>query len=127
MFIVMGKGQKELIDQGYSKSSVYNAARKLKNNKIGSPAFPVSGELQELRHQSDIKIQDDTTELKATKVILTERVAILDNSLLKLRSVTNNTVDTAMAICLYHAGIDWDEAKEYADGWVLNNIKGSQD
>ena len=51
----MGKGQKELIDQGYPKSSAYNAARKLKNNKIGSPAFPVSGELQELRHQSDIK------------------------------------------------------------------------
>ena len=40
------------------------------------------------------------------------------------RSLLNNAVDTAIYASLQYAGMDQEEAKEYADGWVDRTIKG---
>ncbi len=120
-----GSTTSQLIDQGYAKSSVFNVARKLKNTKPDIPASPVPNELQELRQQRDmIKLQKEIAELEATKEKLPERVAALEKKMVELRSILNDAVDTAIGVCMEYAGMDREEAKEYADGWVEKNMKG---
>lgn len=120
-----GSTTKQLIDEGYAKSSVFNIARKLKNTKPGIPASLVPDELQELRHQREIiKLQKEITELEAAKEKLPDRVAALEKTVLKLQSLLSNAVDTALFISLGAAGWSREEAKEYTDGWVEKNIKG---
>ena len=53
-----------------------------------------------------------------------DRLASLEKTVVELRYLLNNAVDTAMFVCLKHDGMDREEAMEYADGWVAKNIKG---
>jgi len=43
---------------------------------------------------------------------------------LLLRSLLNNAVDTALFEGLVYADMDKEEAREHANGWVEQNIKG---
>ena len=123
--LMAGNTPKQLIDEGYAKSSVFNEARKLKNTKPDLPNISTSDELQELRQKRDmIKLQKEIAELEATKEKLPERVTALEDKLTKLQSRLINAVDTALCISLQEAGWDREEAREYADGWVGKNIKG---
>ena len=76
-----GSTAKQLVEQGYAKSSVFSMAKKLKGSQPNIPAMPVSDELQELRRQRDmIKLQEEIAELEASKERLPERVAALESS-----------------------------------------------
>lgn len=121
--LLAGSTPQQLINQGYAKSSVFSVARKLNNAKPDIPASPVPNELQELRQQRDmIKLQKEIAELEAAKEKLPERVAALEKKMVELRSTLNNAVDTALGISLEVAGVNPEEAREYADGWVEKNI-----
>jgi len=123
--LVAGSTTKQLIEQGYAKSSVFNVAKKLKGSQPNILDTPISDELQELRQQREkIKLQKEIADLEAGKEKLTERVATLEKTILELRSLIANAVDTALFQSLVYAGMDREEAKEYADGWVVKNIKG---
>ncbi|MFC1870073.1 hypothetical protein ACFLYE_02245 [Chloroflexota bacterium] len=123
--LLAGSTTSQLIEEGYAKSSVFNVAKKLKNAQPDIPASPISNELQELRHQRDIiKIQKEIAELEAARDKLPDRVAVLEKTVLDLRSLLKNAVDTALVVGLVYAGMDEKEAKEYTDGWVDRNIKG---
>ncbi|MFC1902984.1 hypothetical protein ACFLX4_02835 [Chloroflexota bacterium] len=120
-----GSTTKQLIDQGYAKSSVFNVARKLANTKSDIHASSVPDEVQDLRHQREIiKLQKEIAELEVAKEKLPQRVDNLEHTVLKLRSLLYNAVDTALLVSLEYAGMDREKAKEYADGWVEKNIKG---
>ncbi len=116
----------QLIKEGYAKSSVNHVNRKLKNNQQpGTTVTQVDDELQELRHQKEVvKLRKEITELGGAGDKLPERVTALEKTNHKLRSLMVNAVDTAIAVCLEYAGMDREEAGEYADGWVERNIKG---
>ena len=42
----------------------------------------------------------------------------------ELRSLLSDAVDTSLYQSLVYAGMDREEARKYADGWVERNIKG---
>ena len=122
--LLAGSTTKQLIQQGYAKSSVFDVAKKLRNVKPGTLASPVSDEVQELRHRREIiKIQKEIAELESAKEKVPDRVAALEKSVSDLRSFITDVVDTALWQSLVYAGMDSDEAKEYADGWVDRYIK----
>jgi hypothetical protein len=115
----------QLITQGYPRSSVYRENKKLKVIQTGTPASPVSDEIQELRrHKEIIKLQKEIADLELAKEKIPDKVAALEKSVDKLRSLLNNAVDTALYTSLFHAGMDQEEARELADGWVEQNTKG---
>ena len=123
--LLTGSTTKQLVEQGYAKSSVFSMAKKLKSSQPNIPNTPVSDELTELRHQREIiKLQKEIAELEAAKEKLPGRVAALEKAVPELRSLVTDAVDTAIMVCLKYAGMDREEAKEYADGWVDRNIKG---
>jgi hypothetical protein len=123
--LLAGNSPKQLIDEGYAKSSVFNEAKKLKNAKSTLPSMPVSDELQELRQKRDmIKLQKEIADIEADKDKLPERISTLEIRVMKLESVLSNAVDTALCISLKEAGWNHEEAEDYADGWVGRNIKG---
>jgi hypothetical protein len=123
--LLAGSTTRQLVEQGYAKSSVFGVARKLNNLQPAVPASPITDELQELRHQKElIKLQKDIAELLAAKEKLPERMATLEKSVDDLRSLVNNAVDTALWVCMQNAGMNREEAREYANGWVERNIKG---
>lgn len=77
--LVAGTAAKELVKQGYARSSVHHAAKKLKTIQPATPTSPVPDEIQELRHQRDIiKLQKEIAELEAMKERLPDRVAALE-------------------------------------------------
>ncbi|MFC1861248.1 hypothetical protein ACFLYL_03105 [Chloroflexota bacterium] len=116
----------QLIGEGYAKSSVNHAARNLKSPQPATISSPsVDGELQELRHQKEvIKLQKEIAELESAMEKLPDRVAALEKRVIHLQSLLYNAVDTAIMVCMEYAGMDREEAKKYADGWVERNIKG---
>ncbi|MFC2073090.1 RNA polymerase sigma factor [Chloroflexota bacterium] len=61
--------------------------------------------------------------LEAVKEIIPDRLASLEKNQLALRSLLLNAVDTALYVSLEQAGLDHNEAKEIADGFVERNIK----
>jgi len=74
--LLAGSTTKQLIEQGYAKSSVFNVARKLNNVQSAIPTSPVPDELQKLRHQEEIiKLQKEIVELESAKEKLPERMA----------------------------------------------------
>ncbi len=121
-----GCSTSQLIKEGYAKSSVNHAARKLKKTQsANTPTEPVPDDIQELRRQRDIiKLQKEIADLEAAKEKLPERMAALEQAVLKLQSLLRNAVDTALFISLGAAGWNREKAKEYTDGWVEKNIKG---
>ncbi len=53
--LLFGHTVSQLIKEGFAKSSINHAARKLKKTQsASSPAALVDGEIQELRHQRDL-------------------------------------------------------------------------
>ncbi len=122
--LAAGSTTKQLIEQGYPKSSVFAAAKQIKSTSPDLPAVLASDELRELRQRRDIiRLQKEIAELEAVKEKLPERIAALEKKILELRSILNDAVDTALSVCLRVAGVDPAEANEYADGWVEKNIK----
>ncbi|MFC1871981.1 hypothetical protein ACFLYF_06275 [Chloroflexota bacterium] len=94
----------QLIGEGYAKSSVNHPARKLKDIQPDLPTSPAPDELQELRHQRDIvKLKKEITDLEDAKEKVPDRVAALEKEVVKLRSLLNNAVDTAIFACLEFA------------------------
>ena len=124
--LLSGYTTSQLIKEGYAKSSVNHVNRKLKNNQQpGKTVTQVDDELQELRHQKEmVKLRREIAELERAGGKLPERVATLEKTNHELRSLIVNAVDTAIAVCLEYNGMDREEAREYADGWVVRNIKG---
>ena len=123
--LLSGGTVSQLIKEGYAKSSVNHVARKLKKTQpAGTPTSSVEDELQELRRQKElIKLQKEIAELEAAKEKMPERVTVLEKTVLELRSLINDAVDTALWRSLVYAGMDREEAKKLADGWVERNIK----
>ena len=116
----------QLIGEGYAKSSVNHVARKLKKTQPpGTPTSPVPDDIQELRHQRDIiKLKKEIAELEIAKEKMPERVAALEKTVLDLRTLLRDAVDTALFISLNEAGWSREKAKEVADGWVDRKIDG---
>ena len=102
-----------------------HVARKLKKTQpADTPTSSVPDELLDLRYRREIiKLQKEIAELEAAKDKLPDRVADLEKTVAQLRSLLCNAVDTAIMVCMEYAGIDREEAKEYANGWVEKNIK----
>ena len=122
--LVAGSTTKQLIEQGYAKSSVFNVAKKLKGSQPNIPDTPVSDELQELRQQREkTKLQKEIADLEAGKEKLTERVATLEKTILESRSFLCKVVEHALWQSLVSAGEDREEAKEFSDGWVDRHCK----
>ena len=124
--LLSGYAANQLIREGYAKSSVNHVARKLKKTqRPDSTVAQVDDELQELRHQKEVvKLRKEITELEGARDKLPGRVTVLEKTNHELRSLLYNAVDTAIRVCLEYAGMDREEATEYADGWVERNIKG---
>lgn len=129
-----GDTPRQLIEKGYSRSSVYREKKKLNNSQPETTTKPVNNELQELRHQKEIiKIQKEIAEIEATKEKLPERVdaleklpervAALEKAMLDHRSLINDAVDTVLFKSLIYAGVNREEAEKFANGWVERNIK----
>ncbi len=86
--LLSGSTTKQLIEQGYTKSSVFRVAGKLKGSQPNILATPASDELQELRHQRDmIKLREEISKLEAAKEKLPDRVAALEKAVPELRSL----------------------------------------
>ena len=117
--LLAGSTTKQLIEQGYSKSSVFAVARKIKDIQPGIPASSIPDDLQELRHQRDIiKLQKEIAELEAAKEKVPDRVAKLETEVQWLNQQLPDLVENCFA-CLYLAillkhGWNLDEAIEEA-------------
>ena len=120
-----GSTTKQLVEQGYAKSSVHHVAKKLEKLQPSASTSPVPDEIQDLRHRKEImKLKKEIAELEVSKEKMPERVAALEKTVSELESLINDSVDTAIDVCLQYAGMDRVKSKEYADGWVGRNIKG---
>lgn len=74
-----GSTASQLIKEGYAKSSVTHAARKLRNTQLGTPTTPVSDELQELRQRKEIvKLQKEIADLEAGREGMPDRLSKLE-------------------------------------------------
>ncbi|MFC1955916.1 hypothetical protein ACFLWZ_05255 [Chloroflexota bacterium] len=123
--LLAGSTPKQLIEQGYPRSSVHRENKKLKDIQPDLHNMSTSDDLQELRQRRDmVKLQKEIAEIEADKEKIPERMAALEQTVLKLRSLLYNAVDTALGFGLEEAGWTHEEAREYADGWVEKNIKG---
>ncbi len=77
-----GTTTKQLIEQGYPRSSVYRENKKLKGVQSDAPALPIPDEIKELRHQKEIiKLKKEIADLEADKERLPERVTELERAL----------------------------------------------
>ena len=80
--LLSGKKPKELIKEGYAKSSVYSVARKVRNVQTGNSRPNVDDELAELRLRKEtVKLEKEIAELEAAKDRLPDRVDSLESSL----------------------------------------------
>ena len=125
--LLSGKRPKELVKDGYAKSSVYYAARKLRNDYSGTPELPIDEELTELRRRKEItKLEKEIAELQASKEQLPERVARLEKQFTFLYELVRSVGDTLCYLdFLQFASTDEAkaEAKEEGDGWVERVIE----
>ena len=81
-----GSTTKQLVEQGYAKSSVHHVAKKLEKLQPSPATLPVPDEIQELRHQKEImKLKKEIAEIEAGKERLPERVTELERALQKTK------------------------------------------
>ena len=86
-----GKRPVELIKEGYTKSSVYHVARRIRNDKPGIAQTPPDDELTELRRRKEVvKLQTEIQQLEAEKGKLPERMVKIEADIQELR---NNLFD----------------------------------
>lgn len=117
--LLAGSTTKQLIEQGYSKSSIFHVVRKLKDIQPSIPASSIPDDLQELRHQRDIiKLQKEIAELEAAKEKVPDRVAKLETEVQWLNQQLPDLLANCFA-CLYVVilikhGWNHDEAVEEA-------------
>ena len=115
-----GSTTKQLVEQGYAKSSVHHVAKKLEKLQSSPATSPVPDEIQELRHQKEImKLKKEIAEIEAGKEKLPERVAKLEAELHQLNQqlpdlVANCYASLYMIILLKH-GWNEDESREEAN------------
>ncbi len=84
--LLSGYTVSQLINEGYAKSSVNYAAKKLKKLQPGAPALPIPDEIKELRQQREkIKLEKEIADLEAGKERLPERVTELERALQELK------------------------------------------
>ncbi len=75
------------------------------------------------QQREKVKLQKEIAELEAAKENLPERVAALEKAVPELRSFVCKVVEHALWQSLVSAGEDWEEAKEFSNGWVDRYIK----
>jgi len=114
-----GTTTRQLIEQGYPRSSVYREANKLKVIQPGIPASPVSDEIQELRHRREIiKLQKEIAELEVAKEKVPDRLAKLETEVHQLNQKLPGLVESCYAslymIILRRHGWNEDEALQEA-------------
>lgn len=81
-----GKQPKELIKEGYAKSSVYYVARKLRASQSDVTSLPIRDELTDLRRRKEIiKLETEIAELEASKGKLPDRVTKPEADIQELR------------------------------------------
>ena len=101
--LVAGSTTKQLIEQGYAKSSVFNVAKKIKNPQPDAVTLPVPDEIQELRHRREIiKLQKEIAELEVAKEKVPDRLAKLETEVHQLNQRLPDLVESCYA-CLYVA------------------------
>lgn len=77
--LLAGSTTKQLVKQGYAKSSVFSVAKKIKNLEPITTRLPISDEIQELRHRREIiKLQKEIAELEVAKEKVPDRLAKLE-------------------------------------------------
>jgi hypothetical protein len=120
-----GKTPQELIADGYPKSTVYAVAKKVGGSQLpANEAGAFDDEVLELKQKKQIlKLEKDIAELQAEKEKLPGRLAAAEKKVDSLRLLIEDAVDTALFICLQYAGVDKNEAKQFADGWVQKEIE----
>ena len=86
--LMSGGTRKEAIDKGYPKSTVYHVAKKIEKAKQNSPInVTTDDEIQELKRRKEIlKLENEISDLEATKGKLPDRVSALENRLTALES-----------------------------------------
>jgi len=114
-----GHNPKDIISQGYAKSTVYLVQRKLLSTQLPVPGLEPGDEIVELkRYKEKVKLEKEIAELEAAKEKLPERVAALEKRFegetKGLKEWTRSGV-WRMAVLLYHMfGNDNDEAARRA-------------
>ena len=125
--LLAGSTTKQLIEQGYAKSSVFQIAKKLRDAQSDTSSKSMSDEIQDLKHQRDVlKLKLEISQLEAAKENLPDRVAKLEKTAVDLESLLCDAVDSAISVCLRNAGMDKEKAIKFADGWVERNIMGNK-
>jgi hypothetical protein len=94
-----GSTAAELVNEGYARSSVYQAARKLRQVPASSFPVHVPDELAELKQRKEIiKLQREIADLEAARDRLPDRVAALEEALTRQQSILRDAVDTAVGV-----------------------------
>lgn len=70
-----------------------------------------------------MKLHKEIAELEAAKEKMPDRLSALEKTVSELESLLNDSGDTAIMVCLEYTGMDREEAKAHANGWVDRNIK----
>ena len=113
--LLAGSTTKQLVEQGYAKSSVFSVAKKLANTKPDMPASSVQDELQDLRRQREImKLQKEIAGLEADKEKLPDRMEVLESRLTALESWCDGDLVDAIGDCIFAAWRAADRSKEDA-------------
>ena len=117
--LLAGSTTKQLVKQGYAKSSVFRVAKKTKNPQPDAVTLPVPNEIQELRHRREvIKLQKEIAELEVAKEKVPDRLAKLETDVHQLNQQLPDLVANCYAslymIILCKHGWNEDEALQKA-------------
>lgn len=101
--LLAGSTTKQLVKQGYAKSSVFRVAKKIKNPQPAIATLPVPDEIQELRHRREvIKLQKEIAELEFAKEKVPDRLTKLEAEVDQLNQQLPDLVESCYS-CLYVA------------------------
>ena len=81
-----GLSVKEIVSQGFARSTVYQVRRKLSRGQVSKPDPGVADELVELKYERErLKLEKQIADLVAEKEKLPDRVTALERELQDLR------------------------------------------
>lgn len=122
--LLAGHKPKEIIDQGYAKSTVYVVQRKLLATQLPVPGFEPGDELVELkRYKEKVKLEKEIAELEAAKEKLPERMAALEKHISFVHHLVRDLGDTLAFYVRVVGGETEDEAMKYCEGWVEDKVE----